>query len=161
MANTCVHHVDTPLHQQDWERHATGSAGSVQLTSSSSDSDNTAAAGTTTGTATTATTTATTASAAWTPLCTARRLRALRRLLLTSTKRAFWNSILAATATPTPLPHDEYEDPREVRLVRLNRVRAAKSRLAVLRSAGERLKHSVFGQLHREAKVWPSSAFRR
>jgi hypothetical protein len=132
----------------------------VQLTSSSSDTDNTAATSTSTATTGTAAT-AITANAAWRPLCTARRLRALRRLLLTSTKRAFWNSILAATATPTPLPHDEYEDPREVRLVRLNRVRAAKSRLAVLRSAGERLKHSVFGQLHREAKAWPSSAFRR
>jgi hypothetical protein len=37
------------------------------------------------------------------PPCTARRLRALRRLLFSHTKNTFFESVMQATATPTPL----------------------------------------------------------
>ncbi len=45
----------------------------------------------------------------WHPVCVARRLRSLRRLIFSATKRAFWESVIDATATVTPLPQDEYE----------------------------------------------------
>lgn len=45
----------------------------------------------------------------WLPICGARRLRMLKRLVFTFTKRQFWESIVSATTTTTPLPQDEYE----------------------------------------------------
>ncbi|RHZ04948.1 hypothetical protein DYB31_010477, partial [Aphanomyces astaci] len=48
----------------------------------------------------------------------------LRHLTFTSTKLSFWDATLKATATPTPLPSDEYEDPREIRILRINRIQA-------------------------------------
>merc|ERR1711871_1390936 len=51
----------------------------------------------------------------WHPVCVARRLRVFRRVLFSATKRAFWESILDATTTNTPLPQDEYEEPREIK----------------------------------------------
>jgi len=100
-------------------------------------------------------------TARWKPKCMARQLRYNRRLLLTETKMFFWDGVLTSTTTPTPLSHDEYEDPKEVRVVKLNRVRAAQSRLIQLRSPIERIRHSVFGQLQRELRSWPSSSLRR
>lgn len=97
----------------------------------------------------------------WRPMCTARRLRALRRLALTSTKRGFWDSVLQATTTATPLHQDEYEDPREIKTIKINRVRASASRLAAVRNINERLRLSVFGQLHKEMRSWASSNYRR
>merc|ERR1711871_1716839 len=97
----------------------------------------------------------------WRPPCTARRLRALRRLLMRCTKEAFWDSILNATTTPTALHHDEYEDSREIRTIKINRVRATPQRLASTYSNAERLRYSVFGQLYREMKSMPLSVFRR
>ncbi|CAM9945686.1 unnamed protein product, partial [Discosporangium mesarthrocarpum] len=97
----------------------------------------------------------------WEPICTGRRLRNLRRLVFTHTKRSFWEGILAATTTCTPLHHDEFEDPKEVRLIRINRVRATPSRVSCINNSSERLRHLVFGQLHREMRTWPSSSFRR
>ena len=44
----------------------------------------------------------------WRPICTARRLRLLRRLVFSATKRSFWESIIDATTTVTPLHQDEY-----------------------------------------------------
>jgi hypothetical protein len=97
----------------------------------------------------------------WKPLCTARRLRSLRRLIFTHTKRTFWESVLAATTTPTQLHQEEYEDPREIKTIKINRVRASASRLASIRNINERLRLSVFGQLHKEMRSWPNSSFRR
>ena len=69
--------------------------------------------------------------------------------------------MLEATATATPLHQDEYEDPREIKTLRVNRVRATQSRLATISSPIERMRQTVFGQLHRELRAWPSAAFRR
>ncbi len=97
----------------------------------------------------------------WAPMCVARKLRDLRRLLFTATKQAFWDSLIDASTTTTPLHHDEYEDPREIRVIKVNRVKAAPSRLCTVSNPSERLKQSIFGQLHREMRGWPASAFRR
>ena len=101
------------------------------------------------------------AAGVWRPACTARRLRSLRKLILTHTKRAHWEGMLQATTTPTPLHQDEYEDPREIKTIKINRVRASASRLASIRNMNERLRLSVFGQLHKEMRAWSHSAFRR
>ncbi len=97
----------------------------------------------------------------WAPVCIARKLRDLRRLLFTATKQAFWDSLIHASTTPTPLHHDEYEDPREIRVIKVNRVKAAPYRLCAISSPSDRFRQSVFGQLHREMRGWPASAFRR
>lgn len=97
----------------------------------------------------------------WDPPCGARRFRHLRRLMFSQTKIAFWDSVLEATTSVTPLHQDEYEDPKEIKSLRINRVKATKSRLASISSPSERLKQSVFGQLHREMRSWPSTSFRR
>ena len=77
---------------------------------------------------------------------------------------------LSKSLSLTPLPsythkhyhqHDEYEDPREIATLRVNRVKATASRLAALPDALQRLKQSVFGQLHKETRGWVPSAFRR
>ena len=47
-------------------------------------------------------------------------LRCHRGFMFTATKLSFWNGVLAATATPTSLSQDEYEDPREIRLVKVS-----------------------------------------
>lgn len=97
----------------------------------------------------------------WQPVCGARRLRAMRRVLFAQTKRMFWENILDATTTPTPLHQDEYEDPREIKVIKINRVKATTSKLATILNTTERLRQSVFGQMHREMRNWPASAFRR
>ncbi|CAH0479236.1 unnamed protein product [Peronospora belbahrii] len=89
------------------------------------------------------------------------KLRLLRRLVFTSTKRAFWDDVLRATTTSTPLPSDEYEDPREIRVIRINRIHAQASKLSLLAQPGDRLRRSVFGQLYREMRAWSDSFFRR
>lgn len=48
-------------------------------------------------------------SETWLPICSARRLRSLRRLVFSHTKSSFWESVIDATTTPTALPQDEYE----------------------------------------------------
>ncbi|EEY61198.1 HECT E3 ubiquitin ligase, putative [Phytophthora infestans T30-4] len=88
-------------------------------------------------------------------------LRSLRRLVFTNTKRAYWDDVLRATTTSTPLPSDEYEDPREIRVIRINRIQAQASRLSLLSQPGDRLRRSVFGQLYREMRAWSDSFFRR
>ncbi|KAL0586911.1 hypothetical protein ABG067_003531 [Albugo candida] len=89
------------------------------------------------------------------------KLRSLRQLIFTSTKRSFWESLLRATTTPTPLPSDEYEDPREIRVIRINRIQAQPSKLSLLAQPDDRLRRSVFGQLYREMRTWTDSSFRR
>lgn len=97
----------------------------------------------------------------WTPSSLAKRWRSLRRLLFTQTKSAFWDTVLEATTTPTPLPADEYEDPREIKTIKLNRIQANIGKLSTLSNGAERMKLSVFGQLHKELKTWSNPAFRR
>lgn len=94
-------------------------------------------------------------------LSTSLKLRSLRRLVFTSTKLAFWDEVLRATTTSTPLPSDEYEDPREIRVIRINRIQAQPSKLSLLPQPGDRLRRSVFGQLYREMRAWNDSFFRR
>lgn len=97
----------------------------------------------------------------WMPDCGAKRLRSMRRVLFTQTKRQFWESLLDATTTSTPLHQDEYEDPREVKVIKVNRVKATLPRLASMSNPTERLRQSVFGQMHREMRSWINSSFRR
>ena len=97
----------------------------------------------------------------WTPPCCSRRLRSLRRLLFSQTKSSFFESILDATTTLTPMHQDEYEDPKEIKTIKIKRVRATQSRLIAVTNASERLKQSVFGQLHKELRSWTNSSFRR
>lgn len=97
----------------------------------------------------------------WQPPCVSRRFRTKRRLLFTQTKRLFWENIIDATTTPTPLHQDEYEDPREIKVIRINRIKATHAKLTSITSASDRLSQSVFGQLHKEMRSWPASSFRR
>ena len=68
-------------------------------------------------------------------------------------------SVILATATPTPLSHDEYELPREIRTVRVNRLKARR----VMAGPDLRLKrkHSAFAQLQNETGSWGGAALRR
>jgi HECT-domain (ubiquitin-transferase)/SPRY domain len=89
----------------------------------------------------------------------ASELRVVRGILFTSVKRDFLNSIVDATTTPTPLSHDEYELPRDIRTVRINRLKAGRAMLGDDRSA--KRKFSVFAQLLNETKNWGGAALRR
>jgi hypothetical protein len=115
-------------------------------------------------------------SVQWSPPCSARRLRSLRRVMFFQTKNAFWESILDATSTPTALPQDEYEDPREIKTIKLNRIKANNVRNAAASlttsagssgggstssSSSEKFNLTVFGQLYKELRNWTSSSFRR
>jgi len=84
-----------------------------------------------------------------------------RQILLTWTKKSFWEAVLSATTTPTPLATDEYEDPQQIRLVNVNRIRAAPPKLASLLSPEERVEASVFGQLYNEISKWGDHTLRR
>jgi hypothetical protein len=97
----------------------------------------------------------------WAPPCSSRRLRSLRRVLFQQTKVNFWDSVLDATSTHTPLHQEDFEDPKEIKVIKINRIKARFDRLALITSPVDRLKASVFGQLHREMKSWNPSAFRR
>ena len=68
-------------------------------------------------------------------------------------------SVLDATATPTPLSHDEYELPREVRTVRVNRLKARRAMASD--DSTTKKKHSVFSQLQREMRGWSGATLRR
>jgi len=89
----------------------------------------------------------------------ATRLRSCRRIIFTSVKKFFLEAMVDCTATPTPLSHDEYELPREVRTVRVNRLKARRA-MASDDSALKR-KHSVFSQLQHEMRSWSGAALRR
>ena len=88
------------------------------------------------------------------------RLRNCREILFTSTKRKFLDSVMDATTTPTPLSHDEYELPREVRTVRVNRLRARRAMSSEDDTSIMR-KHSVFSQLQKEMRGWSGASLRR
>ncbi|KAL3944031.1 MAG: hypothetical protein SGBAC_001899 [Bacillariaceae sp.] len=89
----------------------------------------------------------------------ASKLRAHRGLLFSSVKRDLLQSITEVTTTPTPLSHDEYELPREIRTVRLNRLKAR--RVIASTDLSAKRKHSVFSQLQNETKSWGGAALRR
>ena len=87
------------------------------------------------------------------------KMRSLRGIFFTSVKRSFIHSVLDATTTSTSLSHDEYELPREIRTVRINRLKAARSMLGDDISA--KRKYSVFSQLLSETKSWGGASLRR
>lgn len=89
----------------------------------------------------------------------ARNFRNVRALIFTSVKQELLRSITEATTTPTPLSHDEYELPREIRTVRINRLRAR--RVMSGDDVEAKRKYSVFAQLQDETKSWGGAAFRR
>lgn len=89
----------------------------------------------------------------------ATRIRSLRGLIFSSVKREFLMSITDATTTPTPLSHDEYELPREIRTVRVNRLKATRTMNSDDVSA--KRKYSVFSQLQNETRNWGGAALRR
>jgi hypothetical protein len=89
----------------------------------------------------------------------AKDIRNIRGLLFTSVKQDLLRSITEATTTPTPLSHDEYELPREIRTVRINRLRAR--RVMSADDIAAKRKYSVFAQLQDETKTWGGAAFRR
>lgn len=81
------------------------------------------------------------------------------RAAFTSVKKELVWSVTEATTTPTPLSHDEYELPREIRTVRINRLRARRVMSEV--DVADKRKYSVFAQLQNETKSWGGAAFRR
>merc|ERR1712238_168001 len=87
------------------------------------------------------------------------RLRNCREILFTSTKKSFLDSVIDATTTPTPLSHDEYEMPREVRTVRVNRLKARQA--MAIDDSSTKKNHSVFSQLQREMRGWSGATLRR
>lgn len=89
----------------------------------------------------------------------ASRIRSLRGLVFSSIKSEFLESVIHVTTTPTPLSHDEYELPREIRTVRVNRLRARRAMAG--NDAGAKQKYSVFSQLQSETRNWGGAALRR
>jgi hypothetical protein len=96
----------------------------------------------------------------WTQLPgTAAALRQCKGIIFSSVKREFIQSVTEVTTTPTPLSHDEYELPREIRTVRINRLRAGRTMMG--QDNGAKRKYSVFAQLRAETKSWGGAALRR
>merc|ERR1712157_84192 len=89
----------------------------------------------------------------------ASRLRLCKGIIFLSVKKTLLDSIINSTTTPTPLSHDEYELPREVRTVRVNRLKARRA-MASGDSTLQR-KYSVFAQLQHEMRGWSGAALRR
>jgi len=87
------------------------------------------------------------------------RMRLCRSIIFPSVKRSFLDSVIYATTTPTSLSHDEYELPREVRTVRVNRLKARRSMSS--KDSTSKKKHSVFSQLQSEIRGWSGAALRR
>jgi len=87
------------------------------------------------------------------------RIRQCRSLIFSSVKDTLLDSIMDTTTIPTPTSHDEYELPREVRTVRVNRLKARRA----MASNDESLKkkHCVFAQLQHEMRGWSGVALRR
>eukprot|EP00753_Platysulcus_tardus_P004638 PLAT12551.17.p1 GENE.PLAT12551.17~~PLAT12551.17.p1 ORF type:complete len:1683 (-),score=962.86 PLAT12551.17:102-4913(-) len=97
----------------------------------------------------------------WSAPRVGRLLRGHRGLFYTAVKRAFWDDVLDVTTTETALPQDEYDEPKDIRVIRINRVKASVGRLAQLNSWTQRLSESVFGQLASALSVWTDADFRR
>ena len=86
------------------------------------------------------------------------RIRSCHTLFFSSVKKLFLDCIVDATTTPTPLSHDEYELPREVRTVRVNRLKARRAMSS--EDLISKKKHSVFSQLQHELRGWSGAALR-
>lgn len=84
----------------------------------------------------------------------------LKRLLFTTTKRKFFNEILFETKSELHIPGDEYEDPREISTLTINRVMAQPEKLEKILDTNDRMKKSVFGQLYHQMKDFPDSVYR-
>jgi hypothetical protein len=69
------------------------------------------------------------------------------------------DDLIAVTTTQTSLSHDEYEIPRDIKTVRVNRIKAKHA----LASPDKyiRKKNSVFGQLQQELQDWNGTSLRR
>merc|ERR1712157_194411 len=89
----------------------------------------------------------------------ASRLRLCKGIIFLSVKKTLLDSIINSTTTPTPLSHDEYELPREVRTVRVNRLKAR--RVMLSEDISLKRKYSVFAQLQHEMRGWSGAALRR
>jgi len=86
-------------------------------------------------------------------------VRRCRRLFFTSVKTDILKSLVKATTTPTSLSHDEYELPRDIRTVRVNRLKARKA-LDDENQVGKK-EHSIFGQMQSELRGWSGNTLRR
>lgn len=86
-------------------------------------------------------------------------MRSCKKILFPSTTKYFLDSVLDATTSPTPLSHDEYELPREIRTVRVNRLKARRA----MASDNNNLKkkHSVFSQIQKDINGWSGATLRR
>jgi hypothetical protein len=91
----------------------------------------------------------------------ARRLRLLRRVLFSQTKRIYYDLLLESTTTYTPSHADEYEDPREIKQVKVNRVKATVQSLSLITNSVDRSRQTVMGQLYKELRNWSGANFRR
>ena len=89
----------------------------------------------------------------------ASRFRSCRELFFTGTKRTFVEGVMDATTTPTPLSNDEYELPRDVRTLRVNRLKARRAMTS--NDSNLKRKHSVFSQMQREMRGWSGATLRR
>ena len=96
----------------------------------------------------------------WTQISSiASRFRICRGIFFTSTKKTFLESVMDATTTPTPLSNDEYELPRDVRTLRVNRLKARRAMAS--NDSNLKRKHSVFSQMQREMRGWSGATLRR
>ncbi len=89
------------------------------------------------------------------------RLRKCRALLFTDIKIELFNSLIEVTTSHTPLSHDEYEFPRDIRTVRVNRVKARAAITSSYLDSTQMKKQSVFSQLYTEIKSWTGTSLRR
>ena len=96
----------------------------------------------------------------WTQVTSiASRFRSCREIFFTGTKRTFLEGVIDATTTPTPLSNDEYELPRDVRTMRVNRLKARRAMSS--NESNLKRKHSVFSQMQREMRGWSGATLRR
>ena len=80
-------------------------------------------------------------------------LTELKSVLFTVTKKRFWSDTVEATHTPTAPSSDEYDDPRDIRKIKINRIAAS-------RNKGDEKRH-LFAQLVKELGGVSSAALRR
>jgi len=86
----------------------------------------------------------------------ASRIRSNRRILLANVKQIFFSSVIGATTTPTPISPDEYELPREIRTIHINRIKTRRAS-----TIASKKKYSIFSQLKHETRSWNSAWLRR
>jgi hypothetical protein len=83
-------------------------------------------------------------------------------LIFSRVKIEFWNSVVAASTTYTNPPSDDYDRPDEVWEIGLNFPSALHCRTKkASTSFDERLRRSIFGQLHRHLSQLDDAALRR